>query len=64
MSNSNLFWFVADVLAPDSDGSTGMIAAKDLVFTAVPEPETYTMLAVGLGLMGFVAARRRKKITA
>jgi len=31
---------------------------------AVPEPETYAMLLAGLGLMGFVARRRRLKATA
>ena len=57
------WWFVADALAPD--GATGLIAARDLVvFTPVPEPETYTMLAAGLGLMGFIAARRRRKVSA
>lgn len=28
--------------------------------TMIPEPETYAMLLAGLGLMGFVARRRRK----
>jgi len=28
--------------------------------TSVPEPETYAMLLAGLGLMGFVARRRRR----
>jgi len=28
--------------------------------SAIPEPETYAMLLAGLGLMGFVARRRRK----
>jgi hypothetical protein len=27
----------------------------------VPEPETYAMLAAGLGMIGFVAARRRRQ---
>jgi PEP-CTERM motif len=27
---------------------------------AVPEPETYAMLAAGLGIVGFVASRRRR----
>ncbi len=31
-----------------------------LVSTAIPEPETYAMLLAGLGLMGFVARRRRR----
>ena len=29
--------------------------------TAVPEPETYAMLLAGLGLMGFIARRRKQK---
>jgi uncharacterized protein YjiK len=31
-----------------------------IVLTAVPEPETYAMMLAGLGLLGFVAARRRQ----
>ena len=27
----------------------------------VPEPETYAMMLAGLGLMGFVARRRKQK---
>jgi|SRR6185436_9623431 len=30
----------------------------------VPEPETYAMLIAGLGLMGFVARRRQRKLAA
>ena len=30
-----------------------------LQITAVPEPETYAMMLAGLGLMGFVARRRK-----
>jgi probable HAF family extracellular repeat protein len=30
-----------------------------LSVTAVPEPETYAMMLAGLGLMGFVARRRK-----
>lgn len=29
--------------------------------TAVPEPETYAMMLAGLGIMGFMAARRRRQ---
>jgi len=31
-----------------------------LIVTAVPEPETYSMMLAGLGLMGFVARRKLK----
>jgi len=30
--------------------------------TAVPEPETYAMLLAGLGLLGFAARRRQRKL--
>lgn len=32
--------------------------------TPVPEPETYAMLLAGLGLLGFVARRRKQRIAA
>jgi len=32
------------------------------VTSPVPEPETYAMLLAGLGLMGFVARRRKQKV--
>jgi hypothetical protein len=31
---------------------------------AIPEPEIYAMLAAGLGLMGFIARRRRQQLAA
>lgn len=31
--------------------------------SAIPEPETYAMLGIGLGLMGFVARRRKQQAT-
>jgi len=37
------------------------IPGQDLLYMPIPEPETYAMLLAGLGLMGFVA-RRRKQI--
>jgi len=33
------------------------------VVAAIPEPETYAMLLTGLGLMGFVARRRKNKLS-
>jgi hypothetical protein len=39
----------------------GPNSTQDLgVFAPIPEPETYAMLLAGLGLMGFVARRRRR----
>ncbi len=35
-----------------------------MVLSPVPEPEIYAMLAAGLGLMGFVARRRKQQIAA
>jgi hypothetical protein len=32
----------------------------DVVIAAVPEPETYAMLAAGLGLIGFMARRKKQ----
>jgi hypothetical protein len=39
-------------------------SSQDLaVFAApVPEPEIYAMMGIGLGLMGFMARRRKQKI--
>jgi hypothetical protein len=46
----------ASVWAQNTPGST-----QDLVvFAPVPEPETYAMMLSGLGLMGFVARRRKQ----
>ena len=38
-------------------GNTG----QTMVPTTIPEPETYAMMLAGLGLMGFVARRRKQK---
>jgi hypothetical protein len=40
--------------------ASGGNAQDQLYITPVPEPEAYAMLAAGLGLMGFVARRRRQ----
>ena len=42
------------------DGGQGNAA----IFAPIPEPETYAMLLAGLGLMGFVARRRRQNAAA
>ncbi|MBV9892413.1 MAG: PEP-CTERM sorting domain-containing protein [Rhizobacter sp.] len=33
--------------------------ARDIMVTSVPEPETYALMLAGLGIMGFIARRRR-----
>lgn len=48
---------IGDLFAPFSHDAAGMV-------TVVPEPETYAMLLAGLGLLGFMARRRRKGIAA
>jgi hypothetical protein len=46
--------FGLHVIAFDNGGSATYINSP----TAVPEPSTYAMLLVGLGLVGFMARRR------
>ena len=48
---------VGKLVAPFSHDAAGMV-------TAVPEPETYAMLLAGLGLLGFMARRRRRGLAA
>jgi PEP-CTERM motif-containing protein len=47
----------------DKDYQDMVFRVSDLV-TAIPEPETYAMLLAGLGLMVFVARRRRQNAIA
>ena len=52
--------FVADIWSAQT-GNTGPVdVTAGGPPTSVPEPETYAMLLAGLGLMGFVARRRRR----
>jgi hypothetical protein len=41
------------------DGATAGTELDHIVVTGVPEPETYAMMLAGLGLLGFMARRRR-----
>ena len=40
-----------------SESTTGSLTT--FTVSAVPEPETYAMMAIGLGMMGWIARRRR-----
>lgn len=57
--------FIADDVEYDDqiftqDGATdGSLQARWHLQYAVPEPETYAMLLAGLGLVGFIARRKR-----
>jgi hypothetical protein len=59
-NNTKLTDFSAFQLHVNSVTSAGQsVKFTQLVTTPVPEPETYAMLLAGLGMIGFVARRRR-----
>jgi hypothetical protein len=47
------------VVLTGTAGSSRTIYSGELTVTAVPEPATYGLLAAGLGVVGFVARRRK-----
>ena len=55
IGGGNYFYLVAGAITGTSGGSYLLSSA----LTAVPEPGTYALLFAGLGVMGFVARRRR-----
>jgi hypothetical protein len=45
-----------------NNATLSWVSLKDAtVLAAVPEPETYAMMAAGLGFIGFISRRRRRK---
>ena len=42
-------------------GTASYAISSAAVATPVPEPETYALLGAGLGIVGFVASRRRRE---
>ncbi len=55
---NGLLTFYASGISDSYGGSLDMVSFTSLI----PEPETYVMLLTGLGLLGFVAHRRKKNI--
>lgn len=51
---------IGNVRVLNLQNSDGSFSQDQLYIAPIPEPEIYAMLAAGLGLMGFVARRRRK----
>ena len=49
----------SDVLVPA--GTNGLSDVEDVLFSAVPEPSTFGMLAFGFGLCAFKLVRRRRR---
>jgi hypothetical protein len=49
-----------NMFGPDGDRKVGSLMGQHLPVAAVPEPQTYAMLLGGLGLMGFMARRRKR----
>ena len=45
----------------NNQGPSGPGAQDVAIFAPIPEPETYAMLLAGLGLMGFIARRRKQR---
>jgi hypothetical protein len=44
-----------------TSSASGYLVADNINVTAVPEPETYALIMLGLGLIGVTANRRRKQ---
>jgi PEP-CTERM motif len=60
-TNSILYTLNVTTGASAQIGPTGVSTLSALAFTPViPEPETYSMLMAGLGLLGFVARRKKR----
>jgi len=49
-------------LTISGNAGTGASYGGNVVLTPIPEPETYALMLAGLGVVGFVAARRRPRV--
>jgi len=59
-ANTTVLFHAVWTGASDGAESYFLVSAGGGPPTGIPEPETYAMLLAGLGLMGFVARRRRR----
>ncbi|KGF78471.1 hypothetical protein IA69_30210 [Massilia sp. JS1662] len=48
-----------NMFGADGDRKVGSLMGEHLVVSAVPEPQTYALMLGGLGLLGFMARRKR-----
>lgn len=58
-----LTWAVGVVNTEDKSVSSGVTISNLTTISAVPEPSIYALLLGGIGLVGFMAAKRRKQVT-
>lgn len=49
-----------NMFSPDGDKKVCSLMGEHLVVSAVPEPQSYAMMLGGLGLLGFMARRRKR----
>ena len=56
----NAVFYIPNAAYPDSSGGISLILTR---VDAVPEPETYALMFVGLGCVGFATRRRKQQPT-
>ena len=61
-NNAGIEVFTTGGTFANAQGGPETIAAARLT-AAIPEPQTYAMMLAGLGLMGFIARRRKHSVT-
>jgi hypothetical protein len=49
-----------NLFGADGNKKVGSLMGEHLVVSAVPEPQTYALMFSGLGLLGFMARRRKR----